>query len=46
MVEATKIKARIKDRAGNTNDTSQQTIGAELRNVSEATAVALPFWTT
>ena len=40
-VEATKIKARIKDRAGNTNDTSQQTLGAELQNVSEAAAVAL-----
>ena len=41
-VEAAKIKARIKNRAGNTNDTSQQILGAELRNVSEATAVALP----
>ena len=40
-VEATKIKERIKDRAGNTNDTSQQMLGAELRNVSKATAVAL-----
>ena len=41
-VEATKIKACIKDRAGNTIDASQQILGAELRNVSEATAVALP----
>ena len=41
-VETTKIKARIKDRAGNTNDTSQQILGAELRNVSEAIALALP----
>ena len=41
-VEATKIKARIKDRAANTNDTSQQILGAELQNVSEAIAVALP----
>ena len=41
-VEATKIKTRIKDRAGNTNDTSQQMLGAALRNVSETTAVALP----
>ena len=40
-VEATKIKALIKDRGGNTNDTFQQTVGAELRNVSEATTVAL-----
>ena len=41
-VEAIKIKARIKDREGNTNDTSQQILGAELQNVSEVTAVALP----
>ena len=41
-VEATKIKTRIKGSAGNTNDTSQQILGAELRNVSEATAVPLP----
>ena len=41
-VEATKIKACIKDRAGNTYDTSQQILGAELRNVDEATAAALP----
>ena len=34
--------ARIRDRAGNTNDTSQQILGAELQNVSEATGVALP----
>ena len=39
-MEATKIKAVL--RAGKTNDTSQQILGAELRNVSEATAVALP----
>ena len=42
MVEATKIKARVKYRAGNTNDFSQKILGAELRNVSQATAVALP----
>ena len=42
-VEATKIKARITNRGGNTNDTSQQILRAELPNVSEATAVALPF---
>ena len=42
-VEATNIKARIKDRAGNTNDTSQQILGAEVRNFNEATAVALLF---
>ena len=41
-VEATKIKAGIKYRAGNTNYTSQQILGSELRNVSEATVVALP----
>ena len=41
-VEVTKIKTCIKERAGNTNDTFQQILGAELRNVSEATAVALP----
>ena len=40
--EATQIKARIKDRAGNTNDTSQQILWTELRNVSETTALALP----
>ena len=42
-VEATNIKARIKDRAGNTNDTSQQILGAEVRNFNDATAVALLF---
>ena len=41
-VEATKIKARIKDRTRNANDTFKQILRAELRNVSEATAVALP----
>ena len=41
-VEVTKIKARIKDRAENTNDTSQQILVAELQNVSEASAVVLP----
>ena len=41
-VEAIKIKARVKDRAGNTNGTSLQIVGAELRNVSAATSIDLP----
>ena len=40
-VKVTQIKARIKDIARK-NDASEQILGGELRNVSKATAVALP----
>ena len=41
-IEVKKVKARVKERAENTNDTSQQILGAELQNINESTTVNLP----
>ena len=41
-IEVKKVKARVKERAENTNDTSQQILGAELQNINESTSVNLP----
>lgn len=41
-VEVRKVKASVKERANNCNDTSQQILGDKLQDVSEAAAVNLP----
>ena len=41
-IEVEKVKARVKERAENTNDTSHQILGAELQNMNESTTVNLP----
>ena len=37
-----KSRHALKERAENTNDTSQQILGAELQNINESTTVNLP----
>lgn len=41
-VEATKVKAKVKERASTSNETPQQVLAAELQNVTEAAIVSLP----
>ena len=46
QVEVAKVKANIKRKAQTTTDTSQQILGAELRNISQDAAANIPSTST